>query len=838
MSERTNTSNSKTAYRKKSADDFFIGKTQQNPRNLRKSFYVSDYQRFLRSFKGQFSGLQNIFFLDLSKQFKALSDLGRLYSKFFNSFFTILAKYGKSSKKVFNFKFKPSDFSLDKELKEDLKEALDQPSHGELLFQKIFSFPFISQTIASVMGAPSDLYSQTKKSALLLKRTLNQSNDEFFGSTYLKAQDIRRKLNSSLGAEVFTDNDIFKSYTKTLDSGYTESQRHGIVELQSFFDKTGASFDVRDLLIRKIIYMYGSDKGVPLAKKVAGIYRDSIKSFSKDAIDMSQLYFGTFAAYLFDIDPTFLQRGMMAYTTYNRFGLQADRFLSFQRSLTAFSKGITISHRNMMRNDPGLYMLVSDIYGSVDAAAKDSPDQFSYHITDYMKVLAQQAPYILKARGFSDDDILHVLEQDLNSKPEEERVRDDQLLALKSTTDNLDKVNYGIQTYVSKAEQFTNSIFNSLSDSGYIPRFMELETLTGVNFAQNIIKLGSDILKLFLALAAGKLFSKASHFIGVVKNPIPDSYKGVTALAAIPGIPALFSSGYDMLNDNNLLIPDFLGEFTDKWVAFRSSYERDKLKAVQKQDSILKTLSGQFDEFKKFFNVSRSSNVSSVLGKEGSTWQKSDSSVSFVGLKDKTYSGLAVLSNWFYSKTGKALTVTSGTDSTGIHAAGERSHAAGVKLDVADDWFENSANRQEFIAFANAYGIRILDEYAHPSANSTGGHLDIDFTDFNADTSNTAFTSTANSDFRTDFPVAPPVHSYYDYEVVDNEDVVILTPDGLPTTTNYSYADLAQDISSAFKGVQIINNIKDMYGSYISLYEQQQQEESFTAENNQWYIAF
>ena len=50
---------------------------------------------------------------------------------------------------------------------------------------------------------------------------------------------------------------------------------------------------------------------------------------------------------------------------------------------------------------------------------------------------------------------------------------------------------------------------------------------------------------------------------------------------------------------------------------------------------------------------------------------------------------------------------------------------------MASDWLEAPENRRRFIQYAKSLGIVTLDEYESPSANSTGGHLDLDFTDYN-----------------------------------------------------------------------------------------------------------
>lgn len=114
----------------------------------------------------------------------------------------------------------------------------------------------------------------------------------------------------------------------------------------------------------------------------------------------------------------------------------------------------------------------------------------------------------------------------------------------------------------------------------------------------------------------------------------------------------------------------------------------------------------------------------------GDTWI-AKAGVSLDGAQQKTRSGVAELAAWYKAQSGEPLLVTSGTDSTNLHAAGKRSHGGGWKVDVASDWLEVPENRRRFIQYAKSLGVATIDEYANPSANSTGGHLDLDFTDYN-----------------------------------------------------------------------------------------------------------
>lgn len=115
---------------------------------------------------------------------------------------------------------------------------------------------------------------------------------------------------------------------------------------------------------------------------------------------------------------------------------------------------------------------------------------------------------------------------------------------------------------------------------------------------------------------------------------------------------------------------------------------------------------------------------------EGKTWNRMDGSVDVENIQDVTKAGLADIADVYYNTFGVPLTVTSGNDS-GVHADGPHSHYAGIKLDVSGGVLDDQKKRHQFIEECEKRGIEVLDEYEHPSPNSTGGHLDLDFTNYN-----------------------------------------------------------------------------------------------------------
>lgn len=121
-------------------------------------------------------------------------------------------------------------------------------------------------------------------------------------------------------------------------------------------------------------------------------------------------------------------------------------------------------------------------------------------------------------------------------------------------------------------------------------------------------------------------------------------------------------------------------------------------------------------------------NPSAYADMEGTTWNRTEG-VDVENTQDVTRSGLADISKVYYDMFGIPLTVTSGNDSD-VHQPGEHSHYAGVKLDVSGGVLDDAKKRHQFIAELEKRGITVLDEYENPSPNSTGGHLDLDFTDY------------------------------------------------------------------------------------------------------------
>lgn len=109
-------------------------------------------------------------------------------------------------------------------------------------------------------------------------------------------------------------------------------------------------------------------------------------------------------------------------------------------------------------------------------------------------------------------------------------------------------------------------------------------------------------------------------------------------------------------------------------------------------------------------------------------WVLNNDSVNVENLQDVTKAGIGDISTAFMELTGNPLIITSGTDGAGaLHMDGTYSHGTGYKIDVSGNGLENDDVRHAFIEYCESRGITVLDEYEHPSPNSTGGHLDLEF---------------------------------------------------------------------------------------------------------------
>lgn len=116
----------------------------------------------------------------------------------------------------------------------------------------------------------------------------------------------------------------------------------------------------------------------------------------------------------------------------------------------------------------------------------------------------------------------------------------------------------------------------------------------------------------------------------------------------------------------------------------------------------------------------------------GTRWTLNNDTVYVDNLQDVTKAGIGDISTVFMEMTGQPLIITSGTDGAGeLHADGTYSHGTGYKIDVSGNGLDDPELRHAFIEYCESKGIRVLDEYEHPSPNSTGGHLDLEFHAYN-----------------------------------------------------------------------------------------------------------
>lgn len=110
--------------------------------------------------------------------------------------------------------------------------------------------------------------------------------------------------------------------------------------------------------------------------------------------------------------------------------------------------------------------------------------------------------------------------------------------------------------------------------------------------------------------------------------------------------------------------------------------------------------------------------------------------VSFKGAQDVTVTGTQALVGILSQMGIGDIVITSINDSLELHAGsgGKRTHAGGYKIDIASDALYNMTPKQRYAVKAQIEralpGVVVLNEYDEASPGSTGGHFDIDFTDY------------------------------------------------------------------------------------------------------------
>lgn len=203
---------------------------------------------------------------------------------------------------------------------------------------------------------------------------------------------------------------------------------------------------------------------------------------------------------------------------------------------------------------------------------------------------------------------------------------------------------------------------------------------------------------------------------------------------------------------------------------------------------------------------------------EGTSWVRNNG-VSFEGVKPQVTTGLADIAKQFQDMSGTQLIVTSGTDSTNIHAAGAHSHGAGVKLDVAADWLENAGNRKKYISYLESKGIKVLDEYSNPSPNSTGGHLDLDFTDYKGGSAQKRLLNHDEQervfqDYRREVAATKRIKQYQETQLYNTikQDIFSMLQNGTSLSDAMAWAE-AQAGSDVDRYTSYTNAVKSIYGA-------------------------
>lgn len=116
------------------------------------------------------------------------------------------------------------------------------------------------------------------------------------------------------------------------------------------------------------------------------------------------------------------------------------------------------------------------------------------------------------------------------------------------------------------------------------------------------------------------------------------------------------------------------------------------------------------------------------------------------GETDLTKQKLNLLARDYYQKYGKRLWITS----MKRDGDGSSDHDSGQAFDTADDNLEQDADARNWLIEQGAkYGLTGLDEYSHPSANATGGH--VHFSDHGSPISGAVAGGGKSGGFKLDF---------------------------------------------------------------------------------------
>jgi hypothetical protein len=157
--------------------------------------------------------------------------------------------------------------------------------------------------------------------------------------------------------------------------------------------------------------------------------------------------------------------------------------------------------------------------------------------------------------------------------------------------------------------------------------------------------------------------------------------------------------------------------------------DNDKKAAVSKANNELEV---EVDKLKAFgVGLDDVNKAIGAMTDASNTWRKEVENVNIDGLQDNAKAAIDALGAYFYKLTGQQMVVSSGLRDWG-------GHLSGSKFDVVDDaaseMLEKNVDgiRDKIIAYAEAIGLQVLDEYDNPSEHATGGHLDINAKDFTA----------------------------------------------------------------------------------------------------------
>jgi hypothetical protein len=509
---------------------------------------TSQYANYMADMRKAVQELKPPRFLDPKFAGEDLAQLSKLYKSFFRDVFSKSAKQAQELFEDINkqlllshkaalgeySKFveasKKSQSEIQKAAKDDsksknniealaTKSGLNAKSIGSLI-AKSFKIVGITAAVSNTFDAIENLNKSLNETSLKLRKEMNQSASEFFDVTWKQFNASTQRLNrlapGSVG-DTFNVYEAMEAFSKTLNTGYTESQRAALTDLQAILTKVNANFDINSDLIQTATRVVGSDKILEVGELLASTMKQSMKAFSKEQQNISNKYL--FRLSLMNREKIqiseSLQKGAMAAGIFERSGIDQDfgmNLIKYTGYMGSGKRGLSNFAWRKIMSDPKMAEVLHGSYnGDLQTAMADAqynPQAMANNIKSWLSNLDDiRLENILGPKGAED----FLVNGMLNSKDEEQRIQKDQLTAIQTTNQKIDDVNKGLVIVSSWQEQISNFLSNQLSYKGVIPSVLSLQHVSGIAFGSTIVSLlesiKNTILMVFAPEFLGKLFS-------------------------------------------------------------------------------------------------------------------------------------------------------------------------------------------------------------------------------------------------------------------------------------------------------------------------------------------